>query len=131
MKSPHTRFHAMRLLSLITLGAGMVGLGLAQPPGGPGGGGFGGFGGPPGGAQRKIVKDYDKDKNGWLNAEERKEARVAVKKDGGDRRGPRGGFGGRGEPGKPGPHVEPSEVTNYPGKPLYEPTILRTIFLKF
>lgn len=118
-------------LALITLSlAGITGLAIAQPPpdrfGGPGG-----FGGPPGGTTRKILKDYDTDKNGWLNNEERKVARAALKKDSGDRRGPRGGFGGRGEPASPGPHVEPGEVTNYPDRPLFDPSVLRTIFIQF
>lgn len=52
--------------------------------------------------------------------------------------GPLGGFGppgmgGRGdrEPPKPGPKVSPADVTNYPDAELYEPTILRTLFLDF
>src|SRR5262245_23580673 len=62
-----------------------------QPPGGPGGPGFGppggpGFGGPPGmGQERKIVKDFDKNGDGWLNKEERQAARDFLKKE------PRGG----------------------------------------
>jgi spore coat protein CotH len=97
-------------------------------PGGPGGM-FGGT--------RKILKDFDKDGNGRLNNEERQAARESLKKQGGPGRGPggfgKGGFGkgGNQEPGRPGPKVSPSEVTSYPDKPLYEPTILRTLFLEF
>lgn len=98
--------------------------------GGKGGFGPGGFG-PPGGETRKIVKDFDKNNDGWLNAEERKPAREAVKKGG-------GGFGfggpkgfGRGEGGKPGPKVTPAEVPNYPDAKLYDGAVLRTIFLEF
>lgn len=108
--------------------------GIAQPPGGfgPPGGGFG----PPGGQTRKLLKQFDTNNDGWLNAEERKAAREEAKKGG---RGPRGGFGppggfGRGnqDPPKPGPHVEPGEVKAYPKDvPLYEPTALRTVFLDF
>ena len=102
---------------------------FTQPPGkdkGPGGFGFG----PPGGQERKLVAEFDKNKDGWLNAEERKPAREEAKK------GARPGFGGpkgfgRGEPGKPGPKVTPAEVKNYPDAKLYEPTVLRTIFLEF
>ena len=55
-------------------------------------GGKGGFG-PPGGQTRKILKDFDKDKNGWLNSEERKPAREVAKSG-----GRKGGFGfGRGK----------------------------------
>ncbi len=123
-------------------GVGVAGLLLAaatacaQPPGG----GFGGgFGGPPGGQERKILKDYDKNKDGWLNAEERKVAREAIKRDGGPgggRRGggfgPPGGFGGRGgEPTKPGPHVDPKDAKSFPDAKLYDPNVLRTVFLEF
>ena len=51
----------------------------AQPPG-PGGPPFGGPKGPggfPGGQERKLVKQYDKDRDGRLNADERKAARKA------------------------------------------------------
>ena len=102
---------------------------LGQPPGGKGG-----FG-PPGGQQRKILKDFDTNKDGWLNQEERAAARDSLKNnDGGF--GGKGGFGkgfgkGGGEPTKPGPHVEPGEVKNFPDKGLYESTVLRTVFLEF
>jgi hypothetical protein len=51
-----------------------------------------------------------------------------------------GGFGppgggppgfGRGEPGRPGPKVDPTQATPYPDRPLYDPTVLRTLFLTF
>jgi spore coat protein CotH len=106
----------------------------AQPPGGPGGFGGppGGFGGPPGGQTRKILKEFDKDGNGWLDAEERKAARAKAKE--GNRRP--GGFGGFGrgrsqDPPKPGAKVEPGDVPGYPGKDLYDPAVLRTVFLRF
>ena len=114
---------------------------IAQPPGGPGGG----FGGGPGmmRQQRKILKEFDKNDDGWLNQEERAVAREALKK----QQAERGGFGGRGPggpggfgppgmnrnqtPPKPGIHVEPSEVKSYPDANLYEPSVLRTIFIDF
>jgi spore coat protein CotH len=99
----------------------------AQPPGG-----FGGPPGGPGGQERKVLKEYDKNKDGWLNADERKVAREAVKREGGRRGGfgpPGGGRGG--EPGKPGPRVSPNDVKHYPDASFYEPTVLRTIFLEF
>lgn len=116
-----------------------------QPPGGPGGGGFGGqpgggFGGPPGmgGQERTLVKEFDKNKDGWLNAEERKPAREEAKKGGGGRggfgggRGPGGpgGFGGGGG-GKPGPKVSPADVKTYPDAKPFDPTVLRTLFVEF
>lgn len=113
-------------------------------PGGPGGfpgGPFGGPGGPFGGQQRKVLGQFDKDKNGWLNQEERTLAREFVKKEGGGRRGfgppggrgpggPGGPFGG-GEPGKPGPKVDKADARAYPDAPLYDPSVLRTVFLDF
>jgi spore coat protein CotH len=44
--------------------------------------------------------------------------------------GPAGMGGGR-EPGKPGRKLTPAEVENHPDAPLYEPTVLRTLFLEF
>ncbi|EMI17563.1 Spore coat protein CotH domain protein, partial [Rhodopirellula maiorica SM1] len=34
-------------------------------------------------------------------------------------------------PGTPGPAVAPADVANYPDKPLYDTTVLRTVFLDF
>src|SRR5262249_46012579 len=46
--------------------------------------------------------------------------------------GPPGGFGrGNREPAKPGPRVSPADVKSYPAASLYEPTVLRTVFLEF
>src|SRR5262245_46210841 len=117
----------------------------AQPPGGfgPGGqppGGGRGFAGPgPGGMgqqTRQILKEFDKNKDGWLNAEERKEARESLKNNPGGgfgpggRGGPMGGFGRGGTAPKPGPKMTPADVETYPpDKNLYDPTALRTLFL--
>ncbi len=111
----------------------------AQPPGGFGPPGFGPGGpGGPMGQPRKLVKQFDKDGDGRLNAAERKAAREFLKKEGGGRGfGPPGfgppGFGRRGDrdPPKPGPRLRPSEVKTYPDAGLYEPTVLRTLFLDF
>lgn len=122
------------------------------PPGGFGGPGGGG----PGGEERKLVKAHDRDGDGQLNAEERQEAREAVKKQqeqgGGGFPGP-GGFGGPGGPGgpggrrggfgppgfggeeqgpaEPGAKLAPKDVESFEGKSLYDPTIIRTLFLDF
>src|SRR5438094_6653177 len=89
---------------LILLGC--VSLALAQPPDfGPGGFGGRGFGGPgfgpggPGGMNqtRKILADFDKDKDGYLDAAERKTAREWLA---GNPRG-RGPFGRGGGPAQP------------------------------
>jgi spore coat protein CotH len=97
---------------------------------------LGPFGKGPGmfGQTRKIVKDYDKDKNGWLNQEERAAARTAIKDKGFGPRGPGGkmGFGkGMSEPAKPGPNVRPEDVSPITDKPLYDTSVLRTLFLDF
>lgn len=73
--------------------------------GGPGGPGFGGPGGPGfGGPDRPLVAKFDKNGDGWLNAQERLEAREEAKsisRLGGGPGGPGGpGFGGG--PGGPG-----------------------------
>ena len=90
------------------------------------------------GQERKLVKQFDKDADGRLNRDERLAARESIKKDraGGGRGrggfGPPGGFG-REESGtpQPGRRIQPGEVETFPGKPLYEPAVLRTLFLEF
>ncbi len=77
---------------------------MGPPPGfGPGG---------PMGQDRKLLKKFDKDGDGRLDAAERTAARESLKKDQpaggrpGPRFGPPPGFGGENqEPPKPGPHV--------------------------
>ncbi|WP_158264986.1 CotH kinase family protein [Blastopirellula marina] len=100
-------------------------------PGGPGGpGGFGGFG--PGREDRKLLKKFDKDENGWLDPKERAAARVEAKPEEGGRRG-FGPFGGRGDrpAPEPGPQVSPDDVEVYPDATLYDPTVVRTLFFEF
>src|SRR5262245_3064374 len=117
-----------------------VGALVAQPPDGApfGPGGPGGLAKGPMRQQRKLVQQCDKNGDGWLNTEERQAAREFLKKDGGGRFpggprgfGPPGGFGPGHEPGRPGPKVAPADAPAYPGVPLYEPTVLRTLFLDF
>jgi hypothetical protein len=110
------------------------GPGFGPPPGGFGGPG-GGFGGPPGGGTRKVLKQFDKDGNGWLNAAERKQAReYLATQGGGGGFGRRGGFG-RGGGGavdvEPGPKLSPDKVKVYGKEPLYDMKVLRTLFLEF
>lgn len=99
-------------------------------PGGPGGRGPGGFAQP----EQKIVAQFDKDKNGHLDTEERKAAREWLATNG----GPRPGFGGRGGRGgrgmaasSPGRALTPADVRTYDTEPLYDLGTLRTIFLQF
>ena len=117
----------------------MTAVALAQPPrgfggrGGPGGPGPGGPGGPR--EDKKLVKEFDLDENGWLDQKERAPARAAAKSEQGGRRGfgPPGGGRGRGnrEPATPGIRVSPHEVERFPDVALYEPTVLRTLFFEF
>jgi len=92
----------------------------------------------PMGQERKLLKTFDKDGNGRLDAEERKAARESLAQEG---RGPGGfpkmgfgppGMGRKQDPPKPGPKVDPADVKTYPAAVgLYEPTALRTLFLDF
>jgi hypothetical protein len=106
------------------------GPGFGPPGGGGPPGGFGGFG-PPGGGERKLLSQFDKDQNGWLNAEERAAARKAP----GGRGVRRGGFGPPGgrrdeEPASPGPTVAKADVTPAEGE-LYARDVIRTMFIDF
>lgn len=85
----------------------------------------------------ELVIQFDKDSSGWLNAQERQEARKYVEKEGRrSPRGPGGPFGGRGfgreamTP-QPGIKVTPTEVKSYSDAPLYASNVLRTVFLDF
>lgn len=98
---------------------------------GPPGGGFpgGGRGGPP--KDQEILKDFDADGNGRLDAAERKAALKMLSEQGtGGRRGrPRGPQ--RDGPAEKGPTVSVSEVESYPEATLYDVSVLRTVFLDF
>jgi hypothetical protein len=96
------------------------------------------MGGPgPMAQERKLLKQFDKNDDGRLDAAERTEARAFIKENPGARRGPggpgsRGGPGGRqSEPTSPGPRVETADVKSYPDADLYDTGVLRTIFLQF
>lgn len=116
--------------------------GFGPPPGVPGFGPPGGFGGRGFGmGQRtKVLKQFDKNGDGWLNAEERKAAREYLSTQGGGRGpmrgrgfGRRGGFGGGPEdsgPITPGPKLKPSDVKTYGNEPLYDMSTLRTLFIE-
>ena len=106
--------------------------------------GFGGTGGPggPGGKMPEIalVKQFDRNGDGWLNREERKAAREHLNQQPASGRrfggpgGRRGGFGPPGveeEPPQPGQRLAPAEVKSYPEAALYAANALRTLFLEF
>ncbi len=96
----------------------------------PGRGGFGGPGGPggPGRGKRQVVEEFDKDGDGRLNKEERAAARQSLRT--GGQRGP-----GRGRmnatPPASGARLTPADVPRYIDAGLYDPNVLRTIFLDF
>jgi spore coat protein CotH len=133
-----SRFRTALISAVLGLALSSLVWAQPQPPQGkgpPGGGPGGVFIAGPMGQHRKVVKQFDKDGDGRLNKEERQAAREFLKK---DRENGRGGFGPRGPgprgndaPPKPGPHVDPTDVNTYPDSSLYEPTILRTLFLEF
>ena len=87
----------------------------------------------------KILKQFDKNGDGWLNAQERKAARAYVTSQGGGGgfgffprggRG-RGGFGGFASSPAKGQAVVPTGVKTYPNSSFYDETVLRTLFVTF
>lgn len=106
-------------------GQGQVG----QAPGpGRGPGGPGGIGG-----EQKIVERFDRDKNGRLNAAERREARTWLAEQAAAGRGGRG-FGGRGgvsNPPAPGPRETPANVKPAGRADIYTLDTVRTFFIDF
>jgi hypothetical protein len=87
------------------------------------------------GHKRELVKQFDKDGDGRLDATERAAARAFAKEQGQGRRGGRGP-GGMGPMGRevkvePGPKLSPQEVKNWPDRALYDPAAVRTFFLEF
>jgi hypothetical protein len=132
---------AVILIGTLLSGAGRPRAARAQGPG-PGGPGPGGSqGGPPPpfggrgpmGQEQKVVKQFDKDKDGRLDTDERKTARAWLAENSFGGRGFGGGRrGGRGiTPGTPGRALKPADVKIYKDQPLYDPTVLRTLFLQF
>ena len=130
---------AIILIGTLISGAGRPRAARAQGPGGPGGGFQGGpqgpFGrGPMGQQEQKLVKQFDKNKDDRLDNDERKAARAWLAENGGGGRGFGGGRrgGGRGmAAGSPGRALKPADVKSYGNEPLYDPAVLRTIFLQF
>ncbi|MHC4078082.1 MAG: hypothetical protein ACYST0_06535, partial [Planctomycetota bacterium] len=88
----------------------------------------------------RLVERFDADKNGWLDSKERAAARKWVREN--LRR--RGGFFGRrgrdsaqdaaedtAQQARAERVILPMQVPHYPEKKLYDPKVLRTIFLSF
>ncbi len=89
------------------------------------------------GAKRQIVALHDRDGDGRLDNEERRSARGALRKERearSRRRWPwplgRGREESRRTP-RAGPRVAPADVKSWPDAALYDPSVLRVIFLEF
>jgi hypothetical protein len=140
---------ALALLFASTHGASAQAADGAPPPEAPGGGrgmggpgpfGPGGFGfGGPLQQEIKVVKQFDRDGDKRLNADERQAARQYLREQRSGRGpggfgGRRGGFGRAGEneePPQAGRRLTPSDVQSFPGAPVYDLATLRTFFLEF
>lgn len=130
-RMPRTHLTAVLLTAVL---AGAIPFAQGPPPQGPGGG--------PNQPQRALVRQFDADKDGRLNAEERKAARAFLASAPAQSRGGPGGgrMGGRGGPGGPGGApagpapagrpLEPANVTPA-STPLYDDDTLRTLFFTF
>jgi hypothetical protein len=84
----------------------------------------------------KILKQFDKNNDGWLNVAERKLAREYMISQGNQRGfGPRGGrfpgFGSNASSVERGKSVKPEDVKIYPNASFYDETILRTLLITF
>ncbi len=121
------------------------------PP--PGMGNRGGMGGPPGKREElKLVGQFDVNHDGWLNTSERNAASDFLKTQpprgrggppgappGASPTGPSPGARPRGpgmphgpiEPGQPGARVSPNDVQPVSSEQLYDPRVVRTLFLEF
>ena len=96
----------------------------------PGFGRPGGMG--PNRVEQKLSDKFDNDKNGYLDPAERQLALKAIQS-GGRSGGPPGRRprGGQTQGGTPGPKVSPKDVKVFPKAGLYDPTVLRTVFIEF
>ena len=95
-----------------------------QGPFGPGGGRGG-----PMREEVKLVSRFDANADKRLDATERQAAREWLATNGAGRRGGRGGRGTA--PGSAGRALKPAAVRTYTTEPLYDPKVLRTLFLEF
>jgi hypothetical protein len=114
------------LAALVAVTATTSGGGLARAQGG-----FG-FAGPGASREVELVKQFDKNGDKRLDAEERKAARAAMGGGGGQRFGrPFFGGGAGGGTAEPGRKLTPKDVKAYTNEPLYDLGTLRTLFLQF
>lgn len=104
-----------------------------RPRSGPGGRPNRGMPGMEG--ELKLRDRFDRDGDGRLNQAERQAARTFINTERAEGRGPRRpGFRFRNDnwqPAGPGAQLSPESVPWHPDRPLYDPAILRTLFLRF
>jgi CotH kinase protein len=79
-----------------------------------------------GGADVEMSARFDRDKNGYLDKAERKAAYEALTGS-----GQRGYRGSAADTAPRNPKLTPAQVKSWPGKPLFDPGTLRTLFLNF
>ena len=82
--------------------------------------------------EQKRTQKFDADKNRFLDSAARQEALKAVQSSG--RQGGTPGRcprGSQAQDGTSGPKVSPRNVNNYPKVGLYDPAVLRTVFIEF
>ena len=90
-----------------------------------------------GGEEAKLLKKFDKDNSRFLDATERQAAREFIAKERAEgrirQRGPGGRRGGGGESAdvQPGRKVTPDQAPSGGNAGLYDPKVLRTLFLQF
>jgi hypothetical protein len=84
-------------------------------------------------SELKVVERFDADRNGRLDATERQAARkwLATNAPGGGFGRRRFGFSPAGTTRSPGRRLMPDQVQSFARAPLYDPSVLRTIFLRF
>ncbi|MEQ1758413.1 MAG: CotH kinase family protein [Vicinamibacterales bacterium] len=81
------------------------------------------------GQERPVVAQFDTDKDGRLNADERNAARAWLAVNASGRRG--GGGGGFRAAATPGERMTPEGVRTFADAPLYQADTLRTFFIEF
>ncbi|MHC4513443.1 MAG: CotH kinase family protein [Planctomycetota bacterium] len=86
----------------------------------------------------RLVERFDADKNGWLDSKERAAARKWLRENQRQRRGffrrRRTAGNSADDPAQEAraePVILPTHVLHYPDKKLYDPKVLRTVFLSF